>query len=68
MNDVSLGIQIAPPFSYCLTGKLRRGNNAVRIEVAATLERENAKLPDPIRMYMGLGKRYRTVPRESTEL
>ena len=62
VNDVSLGIQIAPPFSYCLTGKLRRGNNAVRIEVATTLERENAKLPDPIRMYMGLGEKIPECP------
>ncbi len=62
VNDVSLGIQIAPPFSYCLTGKLRRGNNAVRIEVATTLERENAKLPDPIRMYMGLGEKIPDCP------
>ena len=62
VNDVSLGIQIAPPFSYCLTGRLRRGNNAVRIEVATTLERENAKLPDPIRMYMGLGEKIPECP------
>lgn len=30
--------------------------------MATTLERENAKLPDPIRMYMGLGEKIPECP------
>ena len=36
----SLGIQIAPPFVYDLTGILREGENLLAIEVATTLERQ----------------------------
>ena len=49
VNRQSLGIQIAPPFRYDLTPYLRQGENKLAIEVATTLERENAGLPDLIR-------------------
>ena len=38
LNGESAGIQLAPPFRYTLPG--RKGANALRIEVATTLERE----------------------------
>lgn len=40
LNDTSLGIQIAPPFHYDLTGHLTDGSNHLAIEVATTLERQ----------------------------
>lgn len=40
LNDTSLGIQIAPPFRYDLTGHLTDGSNHLAIEVATTLERQ----------------------------
>ena len=40
LNDTSLGIQIAPPFHYDLTGHLTDGSNHLIIEVATTLERQ----------------------------
>ena len=46
VNDRSLGIQIVPVYRYDLTGHLRDGENTIRIEVATTLEREMAKIPD----------------------
>ena len=49
VNKSSAGIQIAPPFLYDITGLCREGENEVMIEVATTLEREMAKVPDPIR-------------------
>lgn len=42
VNGISCGMQIAPPFRYDITDKLRKGENSLRIEVATTLERENA--------------------------
>ena len=42
VNGESRGIQIAPPFRYEIGGALREGENELRIEVATTLERENA--------------------------
>ncbi len=62
LNDRSLGLQIVPPFRYELSGHLRKGENKVRIEVATTLERENARTPDPIRMYLGLGEKIPECP------
>lgn len=62
VNDQSLGIQIVPTFSYNLTEFLSPGENLVRIEVATTLERENAHLPDPIREYLHLGSKVCTCP------
>ena len=38
LNGESMGIQIAPPFLYRMTGKT--GKNELVIEVATTLERE----------------------------
>lgn len=62
VNRQSLGIQIAPPFRYDLTPCLRQGENKLAIEVATTLERENAGLPDLIRTYLGLGPKRPTCP------
>ena len=46
VNGDSLGIQCVPPFVYVPGDKLRKGINTIRIEVATTLERELACLPD----------------------
>ena len=46
VNGSSLGIQIAPPFRYDLTGSLREGDNKISIEVATTLERQAFPLLD----------------------
>lgn len=46
LNGKSLGIQIAPPFLYYLTDQVRSGENEICIEVATTLERENAGVSD----------------------
>lgn len=62
VNDVSLGIQIAPPFQYEVTPYLKRGGNRIVIEVATTLERENASLPDQMRTYLQLGPKQPTCP------
>ncbi len=62
VNGKSAGIQIAPPFRYNLSELLTLGENFIRIEAATTLERENAKNPDPIREYMGLGPKVPTCP------
>ncbi len=48
INGQSLGIQIAPPFVYDLTEALIDGENSIVIEVATTLEREMAKVPNMI--------------------
>ena len=40
VNQKSLGIQIAPPFRYDLSGVLEAGENRLVIEVATTLERQ----------------------------
>lgn len=45
LNSRSLGIQVAPPFRYDLTGSLVTGENRLSIEVATTLERENSNIP-----------------------
>ncbi len=42
LNGQSLGIQIVPVFRYDLSEKVRTGVNELVIEVATTLERENA--------------------------
>ena len=54
VNGHSLGIQVAPPFQNEVTPYLQMGENSIAIEVATTLERENAVQPDRMRMYMGL--------------
>ncbi len=46
LNGTSLGIQIAPPFKYNLSNMVISGNNKLVIEVATTLERQFAGLPD----------------------
>ena len=46
INGESLGIQIAPPFVYDVSGAVRDGMNSLRIEVATTLEREMAARGD----------------------
>ena len=43
LNGESLGIQVVPPFTYDLRGKVRDGENKLAVEVATTLERENNK-------------------------
>ena len=40
LNGTGLGIQIAPPFRYDLTGYLTDGSNHLAIEVSTTLERQ----------------------------
>ena len=62
VNGESLGIQIVPPFHYELKPWIIPGKNNIRIEVATTLERQMAKQPDPIRMYLGLGEKIPTCP------
>ncbi len=46
LNGESLGIQIVPVFRYDLTKHVRTGINELAIEIATTLERENAGTPD----------------------
>ena len=46
MNDRSLGIQIVPVYRFDLTPAVLPGENRLRIEVATTLERQMAKIPD----------------------
>lgn len=62
VNGKSQGIQIVPPFRFELTPHMRTGINDLRIEVATTLERENADLPDVTRMYMSLGPKQPVCP------
>lgn len=50
VNGISLGIEIAPPFLYDLSGAVKEGENQLVIEVATTLERAMAGLPN----YMGV--------------
>ena len=57
VNDMRVGMQIAPPFVFDLTGYLRKGRNSIGIEVATTLERELSYLPDPAREWLGLGEK-----------
>lgn len=40
INGKSLGIQIAPPYLYNLTGCLTEGENKLTVEVATTLQRQ----------------------------
>lgn len=47
VNGKSLGIQVTPVYRYDLSNVVRNGDNEVVIEVATTLERENAKNPTP---------------------
>lgn len=47
VNGRSLGIQIVPTYWFELTTALQAGRNTICIEVATTLEREMAVLPDP---------------------
>ena len=46
VNGVSLGIQIVPVFRFDLSDAVNLGENQIRIEVATTLEREMAKVPN----------------------
>lgn len=46
VNGTSLGIQIVPAYRYDLTAAVKEGENQLVIEVATTLEREMAKLPN----------------------
>lgn len=46
LNRKSLGIQIVPIYRYDITEYLMEGRNYLSIEVATTLERELAKIPD----------------------
>lgn len=62
VNGQSLGIQIAAPFLYDLTDFLSPGSNLIRIEVATTLERETAALPDMLRQHLGLGDKQPICP------
>ncbi|MBR5294140.1 MAG: hypothetical protein IKU31_05130 [Oscillospiraceae bacterium] len=48
LNGRSLGIRIAPPFRYDLTGMLTEEENRLTIEVATTLERQCYPLLDEI--------------------
>ena len=40
VNTKSVGIQIAPPFRFDISGLVKEGENTLRIEVATTLERQ----------------------------
>lgn len=46
VNNKTLGIQVTPIFLFDMTDCVKNGNNFLRIEVATTLERENAVKPD----------------------
>lgn len=46
LNGKSLGIQIVPIFCFDLSEDVKTGVNELVIEVATTLERENAGIPD----------------------
>lgn len=46
VNDYSCGIQIVPTYLFDITKACRSGSNTIRIEVATTLERENANTPN----------------------
>ena len=46
VNGKSLGIQIAPPFRYDLSGVTTDGENRIAIEVATTLERQSYPMLD----------------------
>ena len=55
VNDVSLGIQVAPPMCFDISKAVRPGENRIRIEVATTLERwsvESMK-DNPYAAFMG---------------
>lgn len=45
VNGVSQGIRVVPVYRYDLTDAVQPGSNTVTIEVATTLERENADKP-----------------------
>ena len=45
VNDVSVGIQVAPPFVFDISNHSKAGKNKLRIEVATTLERERNFAP-----------------------
>ena len=47
VNGKSSGIRAVPPFRYEIGDTLREGENEIRIEVATTLERENAGTVTP---------------------
>ncbi len=48
VNGVSVGIQVAKPFVFDISEKLKVGKNTVSIEVATTLERERYFAPIPM--------------------
>lgn len=54
VNGESLGIQVAPPFLYDITSRVRDGENQVRIEAATTLEREMAARNDQPQLIPGM--------------
>ena len=62
INGRGLGIQVAPPFQYEIAPYLQIGENNVVIEVATTLERENAGQPDGMREFFGLGPKEPACP------
>lgn len=47
VNGISKGIQIVPEYRYELTKEIVDGTNRIAIEVATTLERENANNQNP---------------------
>lgn len=48
VNEVSQGIQIVPVYRFDISSAVKDGKNQVRIEVATTLERATAKIPNQI--------------------
>ena len=56
VNDMSAGIQIAPPFRYDVSGLVRDGENMITVEIATTLERQMYELrkDDPQARLRGL--------------
>ena len=53
VNGKSLGIQIVPTYRYDLSAAVHDGENELVIEVATTLERETAKIPNPYAKFIG---------------
>lgn len=57
VNGISAGIQITSPYRYDVTELIKDGKNQIQIEVATTLERAMSGQSDPVREYLGLGKK-----------
>ena len=56
VNDISLGIQVAPPMRYDISAAIKPGENRIRIEVATSMERwsVDAMKDNPYAAIMGI--------------